>query len=197
MVVSRIKQIKGMNSWEDPATLPEGVVKLAENMKPNKKAVETREGLVKWGEVVTSVVPVTNPAISVTVGCTDGFNFTDPIVPDIPYRAYGTVENTGDTALTGVIVSLELTNLEGEITPEPNCTLYWTPTLWSQDEFPEGPPEKSLMSGINLAVGVSTYFYSECFPQPDGHYYLTTATVMSSGGTTAEAQSDFCLYDHE
>jgi len=46
--ISRLKQILGMDSYSDPTMLPDGVVKLINNMRPDRRGYYTREGLTKY-----------------------------------------------------------------------------------------------------------------------------------------------------
>lgn len=47
-ITSHLKQILSMDSYSDPTMLPDGVVKLIENMRPDKKGYYTREGLTQY-----------------------------------------------------------------------------------------------------------------------------------------------------
>ena len=49
---SILKQIIGMNGYDDSTLLPEGVVKLIQNMLPVKTALETRNGWAKYNSTV-------------------------------------------------------------------------------------------------------------------------------------------------
>jgi hypothetical protein len=177
MVVSRIKQIKGMNSWEDPATLPEGVVKLAENMRPNTKDLYTREGLVKWGEVVV----IAPGLLEVTlVTCIDGF---DRIEDPIPIHFSGTVTNTGDVIVNSIILNHKFLD-NGEL---PEITglgdFYTIPTLapgahydFSGDYKPTdyGHPcgnyeqDKITATGVDAGGNIVTAVGLEPEPYPGG-----------------------------
>ncbi len=54
--IKRWKQILGMDSYKESTNLPEGVLRLIQNMRPGKGSLYTREGLTKFdsSQVVTS-----------------------------------------------------------------------------------------------------------------------------------------------
>lgn len=62
LVPRGIKAIIGMNSYDDPTTLQQGIVKLVQNMMPQKTSLDTRQG---WGRYNVAVACTANEATDI------------------------------------------------------------------------------------------------------------------------------------
>ena len=71
-----LKQVIGMNSYEDSVTLPDGVVKLIQNMVPRKTSLETREG---WARHNIAVACTADNATETFTATSHGLVDTDRV----------------------------------------------------------------------------------------------------------------------